>query len=94
MPVVRDPEGAEPAALGAHAGLAGAVVLEIGVGEGRLLWRYARVVGAEPDPIRLAQARRDCPPALASRVRLVRAAAEALPFADGAFDRVLLGWSL
>lgn len=98
MPVERDPEGVETRILPSYADLAGARVLEIGCGEGRLIWRYAAltngVVGLDFDPLRLEGAQRDCPPALRDRVRLVRGRAETLPFPAARFDRVLLGWSL
>jgi ubiquinone/menaquinone biosynthesis C-methylase UbiE len=94
----RDPEEVETRYLQDYADLAGTRVLEIGCGEGRLLWRYAAgtalVVGVDRDPVRLAAGRRECPPALRPRVRLVRGQAEALPFAAGGFERVVLGWAL
>ena len=94
----RDPEEVETRLLHEDADLAETRVLEIGCGEGRLIWRYAataaHVVGLDPDATRLAGAARDCPPALQPRVRLVRGPAEALPLADATFDRVILGWSL
>ncbi len=98
MPVERDPEEVETRLVQTYADLAGTRVLEIGCGEGRLIWRYAAtagvVVGLDFDPLRLAGARRDCPPAIRDRVRLVRGQAETLPFASVSFDRTLLGWSL
>lgn len=94
----RDPEGVETRYLHEYADLAGRRVLEIGCGEGRLIWRYAAstglVVGVDPDPARLATARRDCPPALRRQARLVRGQAQVLPFADAQFERVILGWAL
>ena len=94
----RDPEEVETRTLYEYAELAGTRVLEIGCGEGRLIWRYAttadQVVGLDPDAVRLAGAVRDWPPTLRSRVRLVRGQAEALPFAAARFERVILGWSL
>lgn len=98
MPLERDPEEVETRLLQAYADLAGARVLEIGCGEGRLIWRYAataqHIVGLDFDPVRLAGARRECPPAFRGRVRLVQGRAETLPFAAARFDRTLLGWSL
>ena len=98
MPVERDPENVETRTLHAHADLTGARVLEIGCGEGRLIGRYAGiagwVVGLDYDPVRLAGAALEYPPAGEHHVRLVRGQAEALPFADALFDRILLGWSL
>lgn len=94
----RDPEEVETHTLHEYADLAETRVLEIGCGEGRLIWRYAattaQVVGLDTDATRLAGAERDCPPTLQPRVRLVRGQAAALPFANAAFERVILGWSL
>ena len=94
----RDPEEVETRNLHEYADLSGRRVLEIGCGEGRLIWRYAasagQVVGLDPDAVRLGGAVRDCPPALQRRVRLVRGDAAALPFAAARFERVILGWSL
>jgi len=66
-------------------------VLEIGAGNGMNLGRYrtaSLVVGLEPEPRLLAKARPRADGA-AVRVRLVRGAAEALPFADASFDTVV-----
>jgi ubiquinone/menaquinone biosynthesis C-methylase UbiE len=98
MPLERDPEEVETRYLHEYADLPGTRVLEIGCGEGRLMWRYAatagQIVGLDPDPVRLAGAMRDCQPALQPHVRLVRGQAERMPLADAAFDRVILGWAL
>jgi ubiquinone/menaquinone biosynthesis C-methylase UbiE len=66
--------------------------LDLGTGTGRNLPLYGpgvRVVGLDPALPVLARARRRAP-----RVPLVRAAAEALPFRDGAFDTVVSGLAL
>jgi ubiquinone/menaquinone biosynthesis C-methylase UbiE len=73
------------------AGGAGGAVLEVGVGNGLNLSRYRRaerVVAVDPqDPmLRLAAPRAAEAPVPA---HLVRARAESLPFADGAFDTVV-----
>jgi ubiquinone/menaquinone biosynthesis C-methylase UbiE len=67
------------------------LVLEVGAGTGLNLPHYraaSQVIATEPEPAMLRQARRR---AAAARVpvRLVVAAAEALPFADGTFDTVV-----
>ncbi|HEX9822844.1 MAG TPA: class I SAM-dependent methyltransferase [Actinomycetota bacterium] len=72
-------------------GDAGGRVLEIGAGNGLNFGRYrkaSQVVAVEPQPQMLAKARPRARDA-ASRIVFVRATAEALPFADGAFDTVV-----
>ncbi len=98
MSLDRDPEGVEVRTLREFADFAGARVLEIGCGEGRLTWRYADVAGwvaaIDPDPKRLGVAVRDCAPALRSRVQFALAKSEALPFQRETFDLAVLAWSL
>ncbi len=77
------------AVLGVAPGLEGPV-LDVGVGKGTLAIEAARlgydVVGVDPDPEALAMAAALVDRAgLGDRVRLVRADAAQLPFADGAF---------
>ncbi len=98
MTVQRDPEKREINHLHAFADFAGARVLEVGCGEGRLTWRYAgaaaQVMGVDPDPARLDVASREIPPGLRSTVTFARAKAEALPFPRETFDLAVLAWSL
>lgn len=98
MTVQRDPEERELKHLRAFADFAGARVLEIGCGEGRLTWRYAgaagRVVGIDLDPARLDVASREILPGLRSTVTFALAKAEALPFPRETFDLAVLAWSL
>ena len=98
MPSHLDPEEHETRYLHSLAPLPGATVLEIRCGNGRLLSRYAaaarQVVGIEPRAEPLALARRSLPPRLRPKVTFVQAKAEALPFRAGAFEVVLLAWSL
>jgi ubiquinone/menaquinone biosynthesis C-methylase UbiE len=72
-------------------------VLEIGCGEGRLIWRYGeaarRVVGIDPDYDRVGDALKECPPSLRQQVSIVNAYSEALPFRRNEFDRAILAWS-
>jgi ubiquinone/menaquinone biosynthesis C-methylase UbiE len=98
MTLQRDPEEHEITHLHDFADFAGARVLEIGCGEGRLTWRYAasagRVAGIDSDFNRLSVAPGDCPPTLRSRVAFALARAENLPFPRETFDLALLAWSL
>ncbi len=63
----------------------GASLLDVGCGTGHFSRRFAAaglsVTGLDPDPAMLESARQ-----AGGRVRYVRGGAEALPFADGAFD--------
>jgi ubiquinone/menaquinone biosynthesis C-methylase UbiE len=81
-------------ALVAQAELApGLRVLEIGCGTGNVTTRIKRaepgadVVGTDPDPLALARAQRKAHGM--TEIRFERAYAQALPFADGEFDRAL-----
>jgi ubiquinone/menaquinone biosynthesis C-methylase UbiE len=73
------------------------LVLEIGVGSGLNLSLYgpeaARVIGIDPSPELLRLARKRAAQALIP-VSLVRASAEAIPFADAAFDTIVMTWTL
>ncbi len=96
-----DPEGNEIAALLDFAGdLAGRHVLEIGAGNGRLTWRYARyaarVMAVDPDADRIAAALAACPADLRERITFVCTGVESLPAGGDAsdFDLGLLAWSL
>lgn len=94
MPLERDPEGNEIRAISDLLSLAGAQVLEIGCGDGRLTRRYASraafVAGIDPDANRLAGASNDPLP----NARFAQASALALPLAAGTFDSAILAWSL
>lgn len=75
----------------AEGDLRGRSVLDCGCGTGRLARALAdgvgsRVVGLDREPRMLASARKVVPEA----VELVEGGAEALPFADGSFDRAVL----
>lgn len=90
--------GAETAALAELVDLAGLRVLEVGAGDGRLTRRYAsqagEVVGIEPDPELVADARAALPAELADRVRFEETDVVELDVPPGRFDLVLLSWSL
>ena len=96
--VLTDPEESETHYLDQMGDLKGARVLEIGSGDGRMTRRYAAmtrsIVGIDPDPERLATAMKSQPASSSSKVRLALAVAQALPFPDEYFDRVIMAWSL
>jgi cyclopropane fatty-acyl-phospholipid synthase-like methyltransferase len=78
-------------------GLVGKRVLEIGCGNGRMTWRYAhharQVVGIDPDPEQIAQAKQDTPSHLSDKVEFL--AADILDFTvPQPFDAVIFSWSL
>jgi ubiquinone/menaquinone biosynthesis C-methylase UbiE len=79
-------------------GFRNARVLEIGCGDGRLVFRYAdsvtRVAGIDPGHESVATAARTCPRGMRGRVVFTRADAVRLPFRRAAFDVALFGWSL
>ena len=77
--------------------LASGLVLEIGVGSGLNLPQYGpevlRVVGLDPSSELLHLARKRVAQALVP-VSLVRASAQSIPFADTAFDAIVMTWTL
>ena len=93
-----DPLGIETQKLLDATDFSNARVLEIGAGDGRLTFRYAKtssfVVAIDPKVGEAASAVDACPSHLAKRIRFVPANALALPFHDAAFDIALLAWSL
>jgi ubiquinone/menaquinone biosynthesis C-methylase UbiE len=73
-------------------------VLEVGCGEGRLTWRYARsakqVVGIDPDSDAVRVANYDMPDDLRKSTVFACASSLKLPFPNETFDIALLSWSL
>jgi ubiquinone/menaquinone biosynthesis C-methylase UbiE len=73
-------------------------VLEVGCGEGRMTWQYARAteqtLGIDPDRDSLRVARLDMPAGLASKIHFACAESEHLPFSKETFDLSVLAWSL
>ncbi len=99
MAAQSDPEGTETRILRHYAELASGTqrVLEVGCGDGRLTWRYARdveqVAGIDLSAEDLRLATIDRPTDLAQRVGFVRADAVRLPFRSEAFDLAIFAWS-
>jgi len=98
MTLQKDPEGFERKTLHKFADFAGARALEIGCGEGRLTWRYAKptrlTVGIDPDADALRVATIERSSDLTDKVLFSRASSLNLPFAKETFDIAVLAWSL
>ncbi len=98
MPSVKDPDGADAAALDSLADLNGLRVLEIGAGEGRLTWHLARkaafVLAIDSDEEAIKVAGAGVPTALAERVRFKALDATELDEPEESFDAAFLSWSL
>lgn len=94
----RDPEGVELEYLNRTDALNGREVIEIGCGNGRLIWRYAEsvssVVGIDPDFCSVVEAATNRPDNVETRAAFVHGEAENLPFAVEAFECAVLAWSL
>lgn len=97
MTLQKDPERNESRSLHRFADLTNRRVLEVGCGEGRLTWQYARAtrqtIGIDSDPDALRIARVDRPADLENILRLASAAAEYLPFSKESFDLAIFAWS-
>jgi 2-polyprenyl-3-methyl-5-hydroxy-6-metoxy-1,4-benzoquinol methylase len=93
-----DPEGAEVAALERLASLEGLRVLELGCGDGRLTFRYARstafVLAVDQDEERIADALRARPAELAERVSFEAVGAAEVDAPRRSFDVALFSSSL
>jgi len=98
MTLQKDPERNESRYLHKFADFRNQRVLEIGCGEGRMTWQYARLphttIGIDPDPDALRIASVDRPAELADKVLFACAASEYLPFSKETFDIAVLAWSL
>ena len=99
MTTQKDPERNEIKFLNQFAEFAASHrVLEIGCGDGRLTWRYARAakhvtaIEIERDDLRVATIGR--PSDLDAKVVLTNADSIHLPFAKEKFDLAILSWSL
>jgi ubiquinone/menaquinone biosynthesis C-methylase UbiE len=98
MTLQKDPERNESRHLHRFADFRKKRVLEVGCGEGRMTWQYAKetqtTIGVDPDRDALRIARVDRPSDLADRVLFACAASEYLPFSKETFDIAVLAWSL
>jgi ubiquinone/menaquinone biosynthesis C-methylase UbiE len=98
MALQKDPERTETKYLHKFADFTGQRVLEIGCGDGRLTWRYAKSarfvagIDLEADDLRLATI--DRPSNLERTVTFARADSIRIPFAKEKFDLAILAWSL
>jgi ubiquinone/menaquinone biosynthesis C-methylase UbiE len=97
MTVQTDPERTESKYLQRYANLTGKRVLEIGCGDGRLTWQYAksadRVTGIDHHRDDLRVATIDRPSDLGQRVIFTCADSIHLPFVKESFDIAILAWS-
>jgi ubiquinone/menaquinone biosynthesis C-methylase UbiE len=98
MTEIEDPEGNEACVIHELADFAGKHILEIGCGDGRLVWRYAasaeRVLGLDPVEADIDQARRGTPSWLRSKVEFRSADVATVDLPSASFDVAVLGWSI
>jgi len=98
MTIQKDTERNETKYLHRFADFLKKRVLEIGCGEGRLTWQYAKetrsAIGIDLDRDALRVATIDRPSDLESHVYFSRAKSEQLPFSKETFDIAILAWSL
>lgn len=98
MSLQKDSARNERKYLHAFADFTGKRVLEIGCGEGRLTWQYAKhaqtTVGIDPDHNALRVATVDRPSDLQNRVHFAGTDSQHIPFSKETFDLAILAWSL
>ena len=98
MTLLKDPERNESKHLHKFINFTNKRVLEIGCGEGRMTWQYAKgtqlTIGIDLDAASLRIAKVDRPYELVNKVHFACAASEHLPFSKEKFDIAVLAWSL
>lgn len=98
MTLQKDPENKERKTLQRFVDFTNKRVLEIGCGEGRLTWQYAKetrsTIGIDLDADALRVASIDRPSDLTGKIHFVRAESEHIPFSKETFDIAILAWTL
>ena len=100
MAIKLDPEGTEKRLLHSMVGsFAAKRVLEVGCGSGRLTWRYAEqaqsVIGIDPNPDSIAEARANTPSPLQNSVAFYPfGVLDYTPPQGTQFEVAILSWSL
>ena len=98
MTLQKDPQRNESKYLHRFVDFTNKRVLEIGCGEGRMTWQYAKAthhtVGIDLDVDSLRVAKVDQPYDLEHKAHFACAASEYLPFSKETFDIAVLAWSL
>lgn len=93
-----DPEGNETGVLHNLIDFRGKDVVEIGCGDGRMTWRYARlarsVLGLDPSEERIRQASESTPGMLRPIVAFRAGDVASVGLAEKGFDVAILSWSL
>lgn len=98
MTIQKDTERNESKYLHTFADFRNKHVLEVGCGEGRMTWQYAKEtrtttgIDLDTDALRIAQVDRASD--LEHKVLFTCAASEYLPFSKETFDIAILAWSL
>jgi ubiquinone/menaquinone biosynthesis C-methylase UbiE len=98
MSLQKDPERNESKYLHTFADFRNKHVVEIGCGEGRMTWQYAKdsqiTIGIDLDLDALRIAQVDRPANLEDKALFACGASEYLPFSKETFDIAVLAWSL